>query len=152
MIQDGSFFEKAGVNVSRITVPLSVGMAQQMKGRKGKGNNLEQIDFDQIHKYSLYANGVSLVIHPINPFCPTVHANFRYLKITQKDSGKIIDSWFGGGSDLTPIYLFDEDARLYHTSIRDACLQADPENGEEHYRKYKKECDEYFVNHHRKEV
>lgn len=59
-------------------------MAQQMKGRKGKGNNriqtiylVEQIDFDQIHKYSLYANGVSLVIHPINPFCPTVHANFR---------------------------------------------------------------------------
>lgn len=61
---------------------------------------------------------MSLVLHPINPFCPTVHANFRYLKVIDKDTKesiyykkiKVIDEWFGGGCDLTPIYLFEEDA------------------------------------------
>lgn len=55
--------------------------------------------------------------------------------------GKLIDQWFGGGSDLTPIYLFPEDAKLYHQNIRDGCLKACPEKGLELYQKYKKECD-----------
>lgn len=71
-----------------------------------------------LSKYVLYANGVSLVVHPINPFIPTVHANFRFLRVKEKATGIIIDEWFGGGCDLTPNYLFIEDAYLYHKSIK----------------------------------
>ncbi|CAD8064434.1 unnamed protein product [Paramecium sonneborni] len=150
VIQDGNFFEKAGVNVSRITIPLSQGIFQQMKGRRVPGSNLDQIDMNNLGQYDTYANGVSLVIHPINPFCPTVHANFRTIRIKERETGKVIDSWFGGGSDLTPIYLFDEDAKFYHQNIRDAIVEVTGDD--KLYRQFKKECDEYFVNHHRKEA
>ena len=60
-----------------------------------------------------YATGLSLVIHPKNPMAPTVHANFRYFEMYEKD-GTIVDSWFGGGLDLTPYYLFEEDASHFH--------------------------------------
>ena len=62
----------------------------------------------------LYANGCSLVIHPRNPFQPTVHANFRYIEIFDRNSNEIVDYWFGGGADLTPIYLIEEDAIEFH--------------------------------------
>jgi len=62
----------------------------------------------------LYANGVSLVIHPVNPFCPTTHANFRYIEILHKDTREVIESWFGGGGDLTPNYFFEEDCITFH--------------------------------------
>lgn len=91
------------------------------------------------------------MIHPVNPFVPTSHANYRFLRIKNTETGEVIDEWFGGGSDLTPIYLFEEDAIHYHTLLRNACTEADKENGEALYRKYKKECDEYFFIKHRKE-
>lgn len=96
------------MNVSRIVIPFSKGLAHQMK-EKGKSYTEEEIA-----KYNLYANGCSLVIHPNNPFVPTCHANFRMLEIYDKKSGKSIDYWFGGGGDLTPNYLFEEDCIDIH--------------------------------------
>lgn len=109
------------------------------------------MDLNDLSKYSLYANGVSLVIHPVNPFVPTSHANYRFLRIKNSVTGEVIDEWFGGGSDLTPVYLFEEDAVLYHKSLKEACEKACPEKGAELYKRYKKECDEYFYIKHRKE-
>lgn len=73
---------------------------------------------NNLKNYVLYANGVSLVIHPVNPFVPTVHANFRFMRVKEKATGNLIDEWFGGGCDLTPNYLFEEDAVTFHRSIK----------------------------------
>lgn len=102
-------------------------------------------------RYVLYANGVSLVIHPVNPFVPTVHANFRFMRVKEKETDQLVDEWFGGGCDLTPNYLFEEDAILFHKCIRDAMVQSD-EKGEQLYQRFKVACDLYFHNKHRKEV
>jgi coproporphyrinogen III oxidase len=80
----------------------------------------------------------------LNPYVPTVHANWRYFELYD-EAGKVTDRWFGGGSDLTPFYLFEEDARHFHRTLREAM---DP-FGKEWYPKYKQWCDEYFVNKHR---
>jgi len=96
VLQDGVFFEKAGVNTSKLTINVNKALLAQMRER-GK-----HIDESQLPNLQLYANGVSLVIHPVNPLIPTIHANFRYMEISFKDTGEIIDKWFGGGSDLTP--------------------------------------------------
>jgi len=87
-----------------------------------------------------HAVGTSLVLHPRNPFAPTVHANFRYLE--QGDAG-----WFGGGSDLTPYYLFEEDARHFHQTWKAACDRHEPGS----YARFKKACDDYFNLPHRGE-
>jgi len=89
--------------------------------------------------------GVSLVIHPHNPYAPTSHANVRFF-IAEK-AGEDPIWWFGGGFDLTPYYGFDEDAIFWHQTAKDAC---DP-FGEDVYPKYKKWCDEYFYMKHRDE-
>lgn len=73
-----------------------------------------ELSSENLGNYELYANGVSLVIHPINPYIPTVHANFRFMRIKHKETGDILEEWFGGGCDLTPNYLFEEDAITYH--------------------------------------
>jgi coproporphyrinogen III oxidase len=90
-----------------------------------------------------FAAGVSLVLHPHNPFCPTVHANFRYFEL-----GDGLAWWFGGGADLTPSYLFDEDATHFHRTLKAACDHHDPG----HYPRFKKWCDEYFLIRHRGET
>jgi len=101
-----------------------------------------------------FAAGLSLVIHPRHPDAPTVHANYRYFEITEEqgtestgEPAKIIAWWFGGGSDLTPAYLFPEDAKHFHETLKHAC---DP-YGENLYPAFKKWCDEYFFIPHRKE-
>ena len=66
-----------------------------------------------------YATGISLVIHPINPMIPTVHANFRFFQLMDKE-GNIVDGWFGGGADLTPYYLFEEDAIHFHKCCKES--------------------------------
>ena len=91
------------------------------------------------------ALGVSLVIHPMNPFVPTSHANFR-LFVAEKGNGELV-WWFGGGYDLTPYYGFEEDCVHWHQTAKDAC---DP-FGADIYPRFKKECDEYFYLKHRKE-
>ena len=89
--------------------------------------------------------GVSLVIHPLNPFVPTSHANFR-LFVAEKEGEEAV-WWFGGGYDLTPYYGFEEDCIHWHQAAKDSC---DP-YGEELYPRFKKWCDEYFYLKHRKE-
>ncbi|MDP4149516.1 MAG: oxygen-dependent coproporphyrinogen oxidase [Bacteroidota bacterium] len=124
----GSIFEKGGVNSSVVWGQVSDNMRQQL-GINGR---------------SWFAAGLSLVIHPLNPYVPTVHANWRYFELYNEED-MLIDRWFGGGSDLTPYYLFEEDARHFHDSLRVAMQPF----GQDLYLRYKKECDDYFVNRHR---
>lgn len=128
VISDGNVFEKGGVNTSAVHGPLPLAMQQAF----GVGES------------NFFACGLSLVIHPLNPYVPTVHANWRYFELYDKD-GKKIDSWFGGGSDLTPYYIFEEDGKHFHSTLKKAL---DP-FGEELYDQYKTNCDKYFINKHR---
>ena len=128
VIQNGNIFEKGGVNTSEVCGDVGDAMRNQL----GIGGE------------KWFACGLSLVLHPKNPYAPTVHANWRYFELFDA-KGSRIDSWFGGGSDLTPYYLFEEDARHFHSTFKNAI---DP-FGNELYASYKKNCDEYFVNKHR---
>ncbi|ALM49146.1 coproporphyrinogen III oxidase [Flavobacterium psychrophilum] len=130
VIENGAVFEKGGVNISAVYGPLPKAMQAYF--------NVGDVDF--------FACGLSLVIHPKNPFVPTVHANWRYFEMYDKE-GNVVDSWFGGGQDLTPYYLFDEDASHFHQTCKTACDKHDPE----FYIKFKKQCDDYFWNAHRDE-
>jgi coproporphyrinogen oxidase (EC 1.3.3.3) len=91
------------------------------------------------------ALGVSLVLHPDNPFIPTAHANVRFF--VAEEQGKDPIWWFGGGFDLTPYYGFEEDAVHWHETAKKACIPF----GEDVYPKYKKWCDDYFCLTHRNE-
>jgi coproporphyrinogen III oxidase len=131
VIENGNVFEKGGVNISSVYGELPQKMQQYFK--------VGDVDF--------YACGLSLVLHPVNPFVPTVHANWRYFEMYDK-SGEIVDSWFGGGQDLTPYYLFDEDVIHFHNVCKSVCDVHDPE----FYGDFKKKCDDYFWNSHRNEA
>ena len=131
VIQSGTIFEKGGVNISAVHGPLP----KAMQSYFGVGD----VDF--------FACGLSLVIHPKNPFVPTVHANWRYFEMYAKN-GELVDSWFGGGLDLTPYYLFEEDAQHFHQVCKTACDKHNPG----FYAEYKKKCDTYFYNSHRNEA
>jgi len=91
-----------------------------------------------------FACGLSLVIHPFNPLIPTVHCNYRMFELYNKND-EITDRWFGGGTDLTPYYLFEEDAIHFHQTYKKVCDKFDTL----FYSRFKKECDNYFVNFHR---
>lgn len=131
VIENGTVFEKGGVNISAVYGPLAPAMQQYFK--------VGDVDF--------FACGLSLVLHPKNPMVPTVHANWRYFEMYDKQ-GNIIDQWFGGGQDLTPYYLYEEDATHFHQICRNACDKHDPD----FYPKYKQQCDAYFWNSHRDEA
>ncbi|MDC3388482.1 oxygen-dependent coproporphyrinogen oxidase [Flavobacteriaceae bacterium] len=130
VIENGNVFEKGGVNISSVHGKLPEAMQ--------KSFGVEDSDF--------FACGLSLVLHPKNPFAPTVHANWRYFEMYNA-AGEIVTQWFGGGQDLTPYYLFDEDAIHFHQVCKDACDKHDLS----FYPMYKKRCDDYFYNAHRKE-
>lgn len=130
VIENGNVFEKGGVNTSQVHGKLP----QTMQ------------DYFGVKDAHFFACGLSLVLHPINPFVPTVHANWRYFEMYNPE-GAIVDQWFGGGQDLTPYYLFDEDAQRFHGVCKTACDAHDPS----FYPKYKARCDEYFYNAHRGE-
>ncbi|QXP51228.1 oxygen-dependent coproporphyrinogen oxidase [Cellulophaga sp. HaHa_2_1] len=130
VIENGAVFEKGGVNISGVHGALPESMQQYF--------GVKDADF--------FACGLSLVLHPKNPMVPTVHANWRYFEMYDKE-GTIVDQWFGGGQDLTPYYLFEEDAVHFHSTCKKACDAHNPE----FYSKYKKRCDEYFWNTHRDE-
>ncbi|MEM6532922.1 MAG: oxygen-dependent coproporphyrinogen oxidase [Myxococcota bacterium] len=136
VLQDGNVFEKAGVNVSVVHGRLSPEAARQMGGGKALGD--EELEF--------FATGVSVVIHPHNPMAPTAHCNYRYFE--RGDGSKDGAWWFGGGADLTPCYLFEEDAVHFHEVHRQACDAHDPE----FYPRFKKWCDDYFFIKHRGEA
>ncbi len=131
VIENGAVFEKGGVNISAVHGPLP----KSMQAYFGVGD----VDF--------FACGLSLVIHPKSPMVPTVHANWRYFEMYDQE-GQVVDQWFGGGQDLTPYYLFEEDARHFHQVCREACDAHDPG----FYPQYKEKCDQYFWNHHRAEA
>lgn len=131
VIEDGLVFEKGGVNISAVHGALPKSMQAYFK--------VGDVDF--------FACGLSLVMHPKNPFVPTVHANWRYFEMYDKN-GVIVDQWFGGGQDLTPYYLFEDDAKHFHQVCKNACDKHNPT----FYQDFKKKCDAYFWNTHRKEA
>lgn len=131
VIENGAVFEKGGVNISAVHGPLPKAMQTYF--------NVGDVDF--------FACGLSLVIHPKNPKVPTVHANWRYFEMYDKQ-GNTVNQWFGGGQDLTPYYLFEEDAKHFHQTCKSACDKHNPE----FYPKFKKQCDDYFWNTHRNEA
>lgn len=131
VIENGTVFEKGGVNISEVFGELPKSMQTYF--------GVEEADF--------FACGLSLVLHPLNPMAPTVHANWRYFEMYDKQ-GALIDQWFGGGQDLTPYYLFEEDAKHFHQTCKAACDIHNPL----FYPKYKARCDEYFYNPHREEA
>ncbi|MFN3951799.1 MAG: oxygen-dependent coproporphyrinogen oxidase [Thermaurantimonas sp.] len=130
ILSGGRVIEKGGVNTSVVHGQLPEVMVQRL----GVGHN------------RFFACGISLVIHPLNPFVPTVHANFRYFELYD-NGGDLVDCWFGGGADLTPYYIFEEDGRHFHTVLKQACDRHSPE----YYPRFKAECDQYFYIEHRKE-
>ena len=143
IIENGSTYEKAGVNVTQITMSLNKGIYKTMSDQ----NHLKTIKEEEVDQYNMFACGLSLVIHPINPYVPTVHANYRVLIVVRKDTDEIEDWWFGGGSDLTPIYLNIPDAIHFHSVLKNACDKHD----KSFYPKYKDVCDKYFYITYRKE-
>jgi coproporphyrinogen III oxidase len=152
--------EKAGVNISIIHGGLPPAAVKQMR--------VEHSELPDPGGESLpfFAAGLSLVIHPINPHAPTVHANYRYFEVSRPYPKEIEDEaekkshrekaendglvawWFGGGSDLTPSYLYEEDAKHFHSTIKEAC----DAHSADFYPTFKKWCDEYFYITHRKEA
>jgi len=131
VIENGAIFEKGGVNISAVYGELPDVLRNQFKVKEG----------------NFFACGLSLVLHPTNPFVPTVHANWRYFEMYDSQ-GNIVTQWFGGGQDLTPYYLFNEDAVHFHQTCKNACDKHDLE----FYPKFKKTCDAYFWNSHRNEA
>ncbi|PCJ27723.1 MAG: oxygen-dependent coproporphyrinogen oxidase [SAR86 cluster bacterium] len=131
VISNGRVFEKGGVNFSHVfgdSMPASATAARpELAGR------------------AYQAMGVSLVIHPVNPFVPTSHANFR-LFVAEKENEEPV-WWFGGGYDLTPYYGFDEDCIHWHQQAKQACEGF----GDKYYPLFKQQCDDYFHIKHRNE-
>ena len=132
-IADGALFEKGGINRSTVEGELAPEVAGRLGARLAPGTAA---------RFSV--SGVSLVLHPRSPLVPTVHLNVRYFEIAD-GTGAPLDAWFGGGTDLTPTYPFPGDAAHFHRALRDACAAADPA----FYPRFKRWCDEYFVNRHR---
>lgn len=132
VIEDGNVFERGGVNFSHVmgnSLPPSAAASRpELAGRKWE------------------AMGVSLVLHPRNPYIPTVHMNVRFFTTHADDAAPVW--WFGGGMDLTPYYGFAEDARHFHQTCKDALSPF----GERLHARFKQWCDQYFYLKHRKEA
>ncbi len=124
LLTDGQLLERAGVNFSDVHGELAPEFARHLPG-EGR---------------TFAAVGLSVVIHPRSPMIPTTHANFRFIIQGEK-------AWFGGGADLTPYYLFEEDVAHFHRTFKSACDRRDPSC----YRRFKKACDDYFYLRHRGE-
>ena len=124
VLEEGAVLEKAGVNTSVVFGTLEEQFAKRLQG---EGT-------------SFWAGGISLVLHPRNPHVPTVHANYRFIQQGTK-------AWFGGGADLTPYYLYEEDAAHFHRTHKAACDKHDPA----YYPRFKETCDKYFFLRHREE-
>ena len=135
VIANGNVFEKGGVNTSIVFGEVTDLMRKQLSnsplGEKG---------------VNWFACGISIVLHPGNPFVPTVHCNYRMFELYD-ENGEVIDRWFGGGTDLTPYYLLEEDVKYFHQTYKNVCDGYDIL----FYPKFKKNCDNYFVNWHRSE-
>lgn len=133
VIANGNVFEKGGVNTSVVFGEVTDLMRSQLKSSPAGDRGV-----------TWFACGMSIVLHPVNPFVPTVHCNYRMFEL-YNEKEEVIDRWFGGGTDLTPYYLFEEDARHFHQTYKNVCDKFDTS----FYPKFKTECDNYFVNWHR---
>jgi coproporphyrinogen III oxidase len=131
VIEEGNLFERGGVNFSHVhgtgLPPSASASRPELAGRAWQ------------------AMGVSLVLHPRNPYCPTVHMNLRFFAATKEDAAPAW--WFGGGMDLTPYYGFTEDAQHFHRTCK---LALDPFGADQHAQ-FKAWCDRYFFLKHRNE-
>jgi coproporphyrinogen III oxidase len=130
--EQGAVFERGGCSMSHVRGAALPPSATQRRPE------LAGAPFEAL--------GLSLVLHPRNPYAPTVHLNIRML--TASPFGREAASWFGGGMDLTPFYGFEEDARHFHTTCRDALLPF----GDDKYPRFKQACDDYFFLKHRQEA
>ena len=132
VLVDGAVFEQAGVGFSHVygdeMPPSATKRRPELAGKR------------------FQAMGVSLVLHPRNPYVPTTHANFRFFSTDVEDGDPVW--WFGGGFDLTPYYPFREDVLHWHREAKDACEPF----GDDTYARYKAWCDEYFYLKHRQET
>ena len=149
-LQEGSVFEKAGVNFSQVRGRLGHSEAlRAMKHRKQIPTS--SVAGSEEVEREFYATGVSMVLHPWNPMCPTVHLNYRYFEILPSFNGAQDGCWwFGGGCDLTPAYLFEEDAVHFHSTLKHACDTINPSAN--YYQCFKEWCDKYFFIEHRQEM
>ena len=132
VIQNGNILEKGGVNFSAVHGKLPEVMQKALK--------VESDDF--------FATGVSIVIHPNHPLVPIIHMNIRYFEMLNTPDGQEPVRWFGGGIDLTPHYVFDDDARFFHGQLKAVC---DKYNAD-FYSKFKTWADNYFFIKHREET
>ncbi|MCF8463749.1 MAG: oxygen-dependent coproporphyrinogen oxidase [Flavobacteriales bacterium] len=126
VIQHGSVFEKGGVNFSAVHGELSENIVKALG----------------INSKEFFATGVSIVIHPINPFVPIIHMNVRYFELSDGTY------WFGGGIDLTPHYVQEVDAKFFHSQLKNTCDKFDAA----YFPKFKNWADDYFYIPHRKET
>ncbi len=124
VLEDGQVLERAGINTSAVSGRLPRALAARLPGTGDE----------------FFATGVSMVLHPRNPHVPTTHANYRYFERGDK-------AWFGGGADLTPYFLVEEDVRHFHRTLKIACDRHDPGA----YPRFKEACDKYFYLPHRGE-
>jgi coproporphyrinogen III oxidase len=131
VIQNGAIIEKGGVNFSAVHGQLPETIKNALK--------VEQQDF--------FATGVSIVIHPNHPMVPIIHMNIRYFEM-EPASGKPPVKWFGGGIDLTPHYVIEDDARFFHAKLKEVCDDFSPEA----YHRFKVWADDYFYIKHRHET
>ena len=131
IIQNGNIFEKGGVNFSHVFGKLP----EAMKSESRIADYFE-------------AGGVSIVIHPYNPYVPIIHMNVRYFEMLDVEEGNYVDSWFGGGIDLSPAYPNEADTRFFHQSLKEVCDR----HQERYYDEFKTWCDKYFWIAHRKQM
>ncbi len=126
VLTDGHVIEKGGVNFSAVHGPTPEKILSAL--------NLDAADF--------FATGVSIVMHPVSPMVPIIHMNVRYFEMSNGTY------WFGGGIDLTPHYVVEEDAKMFHRTLKATCDKFDPN----YYPKFKQWADDYFYIKHRKET
>jgi coproporphyrinogen III oxidase len=131
VIQNGNVFEKGGVNFSAVYGQLPAVMQKALK----------------VDKDEFFATGVSIVIHPNHPLVPIIHMNIRYFEMLAGEGQESI-RWFGGGIDLTPHYIFDEDAKYFHNQLKAVCDQFNAD----FYARFKQWADDYFYIKHRDET
>lgn len=132
VIENGNILEKGGVNFSAVDGLLPESIKNALK--------VDQLDF--------FATGVSIVIHPNHPMVPIIHMNIRYFEMPSADAAKPPVRWFGGGIDLTPHYVAEDDARFFHGQLKAVCDKFDAD----YYPRFKKWADDYFFIKHRNET
>lgn len=137
VLQDGTTFEKAGVNISVVHGKIPPQAVAQMNARGKKLPEGKEMPF--------FACGVSSVVHPRNPNIPTIHFNFRYFEVVESEEDNRKRWWFGGGTDLTPYYLDKSDVKHFHQTFKNAC----DKHNDKFYSKFKAWCDDYFLIKHR---